>query len=63
MEDKAVLGARGGADRGIDPDVQRFAAKRAGATIVEVEAASHAVALSQPKEVADLIRDAVRATS
>jgi pimeloyl-ACP methyl ester carboxylesterase len=52
-----------GADRGIDPEVQRFAAKRAGATIVEVEAASHAVALSQPKEVADLIRDAVRATS
>ena len=52
-----------GADRGIAPEVQRFAAKRAGATIVEVEAASHAVALSQPKEVADLIRDAVRATS
>ncbi|MEU0184309.1 alpha/beta hydrolase [Streptomyces sp. NPDC006207] len=52
-----------GADRGIAPEVQRFAAKRAGATIVEVESASHAVALSQPKEVADLIRDAVRATS
>lgn len=52
-----------GSDQGIDAEVQRFAAKRAGATIVELPAASHAVALSQPKQVADLIRDAVRATS
>ncbi len=41
----------------------RFGAKRAGATIVELAGASHAVAVSQPKEVAALIRDAVRATS
>lgn len=40
-----------------------FAAKRAGATVVELEGASHAVAVSRPKEVADLVRDAVRATS
>ncbi|MFC3572381.1 alpha/beta fold hydrolase [Streptomyces yaanensis] len=52
-----------GADHAINPEVQRFAAKRAGATIVEIEGASHAVAVSQPKVVADLIRDAVRATS
>ncbi|CAG6394733.1 alpha/beta hydrolase [Streptomyces cocklensis] len=52
-----------GSDRGIDPEVQRFAAKRAGAAVVEIEAASHAVALSHPKAVADLIREAVRATS
>ncbi|MEU5846288.1 alpha/beta fold hydrolase [Saccharopolyspora shandongensis] len=52
-----------GADQGINQEVQRFAAKRAGATIAEIEGASHAVALSQPKQVADLIRDAVRATS
>ncbi|MBT2439585.1 alpha/beta hydrolase [Streptomyces sp. ISL-36] len=51
------------ADQAINPEVQRFGAKRAGATIVEVEGASHAVAVSRPKEVAELIRDAVRATS
>ncbi|MGO4429602.1 alpha/beta fold hydrolase, partial [Streptomyces sp. MCAF7] len=50
------------ADQAINPEVQRFAAKRAGANVVEVEGASHAVAVSQPKAVADLILDAVRAT-
>ncbi len=52
-----------GADQAINPEVQRFGAKRAGATVVEIAEASHAVAVSQPKEVADVIRDAVRATS
>ncbi|MEU9918162.1 alpha/beta hydrolase [Streptomyces sp. NPDC051001] len=52
-----------GADQAINPEVERFGAKRAGATIVESEGASHAVAVSRPKEVADLIREAVRATS
>ncbi|MFI0710483.1 alpha/beta fold hydrolase [Streptomyces inhibens] len=52
-----------GADQAINPEVQRFAAKRAGALVVELDAASHAVAVSQPKEVADLMRDAVHATS
>lgn len=52
-----------GADEAINPEVERFGAKRAGATVVELEGASHAVAVSQPKEVADLIREAVRATS
>ncbi|GGW14080.1 alpha/beta hydrolase [Streptomyces capoamus] len=51
------------ADNAINPDVERFGAQRAGATITEVEGASHAVAVSQPKAVADLIREAVRATS
>jgi pimeloyl-ACP methyl ester carboxylesterase len=51
------------ADQAINPEVERFGAKRAGATIVELAGASHAVAVSQPKEVAALIRDAVRATS
>jgi pimeloyl-ACP methyl ester carboxylesterase len=50
------------ADQGIDAEVQRFGAKRAGATVVEIEGASHAVAVSRPKKVADVIRDAVRAT-
>ncbi|WP_326598221.1 alpha/beta fold hydrolase [Streptomyces sp. NBC_01803] len=52
-----------GADRGIDPEVQRFGAERAGATVLEVDGASHAVAISRPKQVAGLILDAVRATS
>lgn len=51
------------ADEAINPDVQRFGAKRAGATVTEIEGASHAVAVSRPKEVASVIRDAVRATS
>jgi pimeloyl-ACP methyl ester carboxylesterase len=51
------------ADQAINPEVERFGAKRAGATIVELEGASHAVAVSQPKDVAALILDAVRATS
>ncbi|MFJ6695118.1 alpha/beta fold hydrolase [Streptomyces sp. NPDC091272] len=51
-----------GADRAINPEVERFGAERAGATVVEVAGASHAVAVSQPKAVADLIRAAVRAT-
>ncbi|MDT0616026.1 alpha/beta fold hydrolase [Streptomyces lancefieldiae] len=52
-----------GADEAINPEVERFGAKRAGATVVEIDGASHAVAVSRPKEVADLIRDAVRATA
>ncbi|MDP9868169.1 MULTISPECIES: alpha/beta fold hydrolase [Streptosporangium] len=51
------------ADQAINPEVQRFGAKRAGAAGVEVAGASHAVAVSRPKEVADVIREAVRATS
>ena len=49
------------ADTTINPDVHRFGFERAGMTTVEVEGASHAVALSQPKAVADLIRTAVDA--
>ncbi|MGW3898746.1 alpha/beta fold hydrolase [Micromonospora profundi] len=49
-------------DQAIMPDLQRFAAERAGSTVVEVEA-SHAVAVSQPGVVADLIDTAARATA
>ncbi|MGW0816608.1 alpha/beta fold hydrolase [Streptomyces viridiviolaceus] len=52
-----------GADEAINPEVERFGAKRAGATTVEVEGASHAVAVSRPEEVAELIREAVRAAA
>jgi pimeloyl-ACP methyl ester carboxylesterase len=51
------------ADNAINPDVERFGYERAGMTVVEVEGASHAVALSQPKTVADLVRTAVAATA
>lgn len=52
-----------GADNAINPEVERFGAKRAGATVVEAEGASHAIAVSQPKTVADLILQAVRAAA
>jgi pimeloyl-ACP methyl ester carboxylesterase len=52
-----------GADNAINPEVERFGAMRAGATVVEAEGASHAVAVSQPKTVADLILQAVRASA
>ncbi|MFD9238432.1 alpha/beta fold hydrolase [[Kitasatospora] papulosa] len=52
-----------GADQAINPDVERFGAERAGATTVELDGASHAVAVSRPKEVAGLIVDAVTATT
>ena len=50
------------ADNAIPPDAERHMAKRAGAQTIEVDA-SHSIALSQPKAVADLIRTAVNATS
>ncbi|GGV72937.1 alpha/beta hydrolase [Streptomyces longisporoflavus] len=52
-----------GADQAINPDVERFGAERAAATIVELDGASHAVAVSRPKDVAALILTAVHATS
>ncbi|MFH8291941.1 alpha/beta fold hydrolase [Streptomyces sp. NPDC018059] len=52
-----------GTDQVINPEVERFGAERAGATVVELDGASHAVPVSRPKAVADLILDAVRATS
>jgi pimeloyl-ACP methyl ester carboxylesterase len=41
----------------ISPDAKRFMAQRAHAHVVEVDA-SHAVAVSHPQAVADLIVDA-----
>ncbi|HEY8981827.1 MAG TPA: alpha/beta hydrolase [Streptomyces sp.] len=48
------------ADQAINPDVQRFGAERAGAKSTELAGASHAVAVSRAKEVADVIAEAVR---
>jgi len=47
-------------DRAINPDMQRFMARRANATTIEV-ASSHASILSHPHEVAGLILAAARA--
>jgi pimeloyl-ACP methyl ester carboxylesterase len=46
-------------DRMIPPDAQRTMSKRAGATVVEAKG-SHAIYVSQPRIVADLIEQAAR---
>jgi pimeloyl-ACP methyl ester carboxylesterase len=46
-------------DKMIPPDAQRFMAKRAGSTVVEV-AGSHAIYVSQPNAVTALIEKAAR---
>ncbi|QNP75442.1 alpha/beta hydrolase [Streptomyces roseirectus] len=50
------------ADQAINLDVQRFGATRANARPTELPGASHAVAVSRPKEVAGVIAEAVRTT-
>ncbi|HET6180374.1 MAG TPA: alpha/beta hydrolase, partial [Candidatus Sulfotelmatobacter sp.] len=52
-----------GSDRAINPDLERWYATRANSHKVEVHGASHAVYVSHPKEVADLIESAARAVS
>jgi pimeloyl-ACP methyl ester carboxylesterase len=47
-----------GADRTINPELERWYATRANSHTVEVEGASHAVYASRPKEVAALIEEA-----
>ncbi|MEV4313105.1 alpha/beta hydrolase [Actinocrispum sp. NPDC049592] len=48
------------ADKNIPPAAQRFMAERAHAHTVEIPGASHAVLVSHPKAVANLIADAAR---
>ena len=52
-----------GADRTINPDLERFYANRAHSHTVEVAGASHSVYVSHPREVADVIETAARALS
>src|SRR5271170_6714357 len=52
-----------GGDRTINPDLERWYAKRAKSHTVEVAGASHSVYVSHSKEVADLIESAARAVS
>jgi len=49
-------------DRAINPDLERFMAKRIGATTSEVKA-SHVPFITHPKEVAKVIESAARATA
>jgi pimeloyl-ACP methyl ester carboxylesterase len=48
-------------DRTVQPELQRFVAKRMGATTGELRS-SHVPMLSQPQAVLDVIRDAAKAT-
>jgi len=52
-----------GSDRTINPDLERWYAKRAGSHTVEVAGASHSVYVSHPKEVSGLIESAARAVT
>jgi pimeloyl-ACP methyl ester carboxylesterase len=47
-----------GADRTINPDLERFYAARAKSRTIELQGASHSVYVSRPKEVAALIEEA-----
>ena len=52
-----------GADRIINPDLERFYAARANSHTIEVAGASHCVYISHSKEVADVIENAARGVS
>jgi pimeloyl-ACP methyl ester carboxylesterase len=52
-----------GSDRTINPDLERWYAKRAGSHTVEVAGASHSVYISHPREVASVIESAAIAVS
>ena len=52
-----------GADRTINPDLERFYAKRAHSNTVEIAGASHSVYVSHAKQVAEVIESAARAVS
>jgi pimeloyl-ACP methyl ester carboxylesterase len=49
------------ADRCIDPGVHHFSYERMGATVTEIDGASHVVMISHPKEVAEVVMTAVHA--
>ncbi|BBH68195.1 alpha/beta hydrolase [Actinoplanes sp. OR16] len=59
---KPSWGVVSSSDHTINPDVERFGYQRAGATVTEIDS-SHLVMLSHPKEVADIIREALAVTT
>jgi pimeloyl-ACP methyl ester carboxylesterase len=58
---KPAWGSVATQDRTINPDVERFGYSRANMTTIEIDS-SHLVMLSHPKEVTDLIREAIAAS-
>jgi pimeloyl-ACP methyl ester carboxylesterase len=60
--DKPVWAVLPTADRCIDPGVHHFSYERMGAQITEIEGASHVVMISHPKEVAEVVMTAARAS-
>ena len=60
MEDEAELSIVAAEDRTVHPNLERFAAKRMGATTVELRS-SHVPMLSQPSAVLEVIRNAAKA--
>jgi pimeloyl-ACP methyl ester carboxylesterase len=48
------------ADRCIDPGVHHFSYERMGATVTDIDGASHVVMISHPQEVAEVVMTAVR---
>jgi pimeloyl-ACP methyl ester carboxylesterase len=60
--DKPSYGVVPTADRILNPDLERSLYKRAGAKVTEVKGASHAVFMSRPRAVADVIEQAAHAT-
>lgn len=52
-----------GSNRTINPELERWYASRAKSHTVEVPGASHAVFISDPQEVANLIEEAARDAS
>lgn len=59
--DKPSYGVVPTADRILNPDLERSLYKRAGAKVTEVKGASHAVFMSRPRAVADVIEQAAHA--
>ncbi|MEZ0069490.1 pimeloyl-ACP methyl ester carboxylesterase [Streptacidiphilus sp. MAP12-20] len=60
---RGSAGAVAGADHAINPDAERAAAQRIGATVTVVEGGSHAIALSRPDEVTQVILTALQAVA
>jgi pimeloyl-ACP methyl ester carboxylesterase len=58
--DKPSYGIVPTADRILNPDLERSLYKRAGAKVTEVQGSSHAVFLSHPRAVAEVIEQAAR---
>ncbi|MGC1301674.1 MAG: alpha/beta hydrolase [Caulobacteraceae bacterium] len=58
--DKPSFGVVPTADRILNPDLERSLYKRAHAKVTEVKGSSHAVFLSHPRAVADVIEQAAR---